>query len=195
MCEIVSAIALVAGTALQLYGQHQAGQTAQKQAAYQKKVAENNAQVAEWQARDALERGEQAETEQRRKTRQLMGNQRSAMATNGFDVNEGVNVDLLGDTQMMGTLDALTIRQNAQREAYGHQANASNLLAQAEMEGYQGKVARQEARINMGTTLLSSVPKFAGLNLFSSSAIVPRTVNGANEKFNVNKSYVNKSRN
>ena len=160
MCEIISAVALVAATAMQMYGQHQAGQTAQKQAGYQSKVAKNNAQVAEWQAQDALDRGEQAEVEQRRKTRQLMGNQRVVMAANGFDVNTGMNVDLLGDTALMGETDALAIRQNAQREAYGHEVGAANALAQADMATYEGKVAKKASVINMGSTLLSAASQF-----------------------------------
>lgn len=116
---------------------------AQAQAAqYQAAVARNNQAVAEWQAQDALARGRVAEQNQRMKTSQFTGAQRAAAAASGVDVNSGSAADLQADAAMLGELDALTVRSNAGREAWGHRVNAANAGANAGMLDWQGKQAR-----------------------------------------------------
>ena len=46
------------------------------------------------------------------------------MAANGVDLSSGSPLDILGDTAMYGELDALTIRSNAEREAYGYRVQS-----------------------------------------------------------------------
>lgn len=91
---------------------------------YQAAVQRNNAQLAEWQAQDALSRGQQVENQQRHKTAQLKGTQRALMAARGIDLNEGSALNILTDTDFMGDIDALVIRDNAAREAWGFRQNA-----------------------------------------------------------------------
>lgn len=98
---------------------------------YQAKVAENNAQVAEWQAQQEQEVGASMEQASRLRTGQIYGAQRAAMAANGIDLGEGVATDVLTATRYLGERDALTIRDNAARNAWALRIKKQNYLDDA----------------------------------------------------------------
>jgi hypothetical protein len=91
----------------------------------------NNQAVADLMADDARKRGEIAEARQREKTRQILGTQTAKLAAQGTDLS-GSALDILGDTAASGELDALTVRSNAAREAWGHRVKATDYAAQAQ---------------------------------------------------------------
>jgi hypothetical protein len=133
----VAIVSMVAGTVMQAYGAHQ-GAKAQKNAAnYQAAVARNNAQVAEWQAEDALRRGEMAKQRAQLNTANLKGRQRAMLAERGIDLGEGSALNLLTDTDQFGAMDAGTVTDNANREAYGFRVGAQNSSANAELLQYK----------------------------------------------------------
>ncbi|HAO1322248.1 TPA: hypothetical protein IHD35_000567 [Escherichia coli] len=150
MCS--PAIALVAVTvasaAASAYSQNQ-------QAKYTSAVAEQNADVAEAQSQDAINRGN-AESEQRRREMRLrQGTQNANMGATGAELGSGSSLDIFGDTAQFGTLDALTTVNNAQREAYGYQTQGINAVA-------SGNAANQQARSQMSQTLLTTPLKAYG---------------------------------
>ena len=98
-------------------------------------LARRNAQVLDQTAEDAAARGEVAETIQRQKTASIAGAQRASMGASGFKVDEGSFGDVLEQTVATGELDALTIRSNAMREAWGHQSDATMQRWQASQPG------------------------------------------------------------
>jgi len=156
MCDPISmTIATVASTALGAYGQIQAGQQAQAAANYNAAVARNNEIIAGRQAEDALKRGQVAEDEQRRRTRAMAGTQRAALAASGVQLDQGSPVDILSDTAQFGELDALTIRNNAEREAYGYRVQGMNFGAEAGLQQSRASSAMTSAAIGAGSTLLS----------------------------------------
>lgn len=110
-----------------------------KQAKYQEKVAENNAITQENMAKDAEARGRIEEANHRLKVAQMKSSQRAALGASGAEVNTGSAALLQQDTMEMGELDALTIRSNAQREAWGYRAGASNSRAQGQLDRMRGK--------------------------------------------------------
>jgi hypothetical protein len=152
-----SIVAGVVGTGLQMYSSYQQGQSQKKQYAYQAAVAENNAKVAEWNAQDAIERGEIAEKQHRLKVSQVQGKQRSALASGGVEVDAGSALDVLEDTAYFGEMDALTIRSNSQREAYKYKVNAQNKRAQAGLYSMTGRSAATAGNIGAAGSLLSGV--------------------------------------
>ena len=125
MCDPVSALS-VASMAFGALGAVQQSQATKASMEYQSAVAKNNATISEWQAKDALERGKTAEEQQRLRTRQLKGSQTAKLAANGIDISEGSALNILSDTDWMGEQDALTIRNNANREAWGNRVQADN---------------------------------------------------------------------
>jgi hypothetical protein len=122
----------------------------------QKQLADYNAQVADMQAADAIVRGREAEERHRLDVRRLIGSQRAALGAGGADVNEGSAMDIQADTAAMGELDAITIRTNAAREAWGYRVQASDYRT-------RGQIAQAEGAARAVTTLLST----AGSVLYS----------------------------
>ena len=108
------------------------------QGQYNKKIAKYNADVANMQARDAIERGTEQEQQFRIGVRRMIGSQRVGFASQGVDVNKGSAVDVQADAQRLGELDALAIRSNAAREAWGFKVQATNYQNQGRMAAMSG---------------------------------------------------------
>lgn len=121
-------IASAASSAIGQYRQANAV-TAQGEAAAS--VALENAAMARAQGTDATTRGAYTESLVRQGTRQLVGQQRTALAAQGVDVGSGTALDVQSSTAYLGELDALMARNNAAREAWGFEVEASNYTTQA----------------------------------------------------------------
>jgi hypothetical protein len=129
----VSTIASIASVGLQAFGSYQQSQSTKSAYEYQSAIARNNAITAEYQAEDAIKRGQIAEEQQRRKTMMLKGTQTARLAANGIDISEGSPLQILSDTDWMGEQDALTIRDNANREAWGYRVQGQNQSSDSNM--------------------------------------------------------------
>ncbi|ECF1701250.1 hypothetical protein E1B77_09915 [Salmonella enterica subsp. enterica] len=136
------AVGSLAASGMQAYQQYQTGK-------YQADVANQNADLAEAQAGDAINRGNAEASKQRRQTQQLKGQQAAAMGAAGGDLSSGNALDIFGDTAQFGALDSLTTVNNAQREAYGYQVSAANSRAQAD-------AANSQANFGSFATLLTA---------------------------------------
>ncbi|OAE72607.1 hypothetical protein A7J71_11345 [Achromobacter insolitus] len=93
---------------------------------YQAEVAANNAQIAEWQAQDAIRQGQEQEQQSRLRYASTKGTQRAALAANGVALDEGSAVDILASTDYMNASDASTIQANAARAAWGYRTQGAN---------------------------------------------------------------------
>lgn len=149
MCTPELAIAATIGSTL--FGAHQANE----QGKYQEQVAENNAITQERMAKDAEARGRIEEANHRLKVAQMKSSQRARQGATGAEVNTGSAALLQQDTAEMGELDALTIRSNARREAWGYRVGATNSRAQGELDKMRG-------RSNAAGTLLTGGSQVAG---------------------------------
>lgn len=141
MCDPVTAIAVstvasIGGAMMQMQAQNQQAEAQQASLNYQRQVAENNAATSEALAKDATERGRAEERRHRQQVQQLLGRQQAVFGATGLQTS-GSALGILGDTAEMGELDALQIRDNAEREAFGFRAQASNDRAQAGLLGQQ----------------------------------------------------------
>jgi hypothetical protein len=143
------------GTGTQAVGQVRAGKAAKKAGEAQQAAAESqadladfNADVADVQAADALARGRTEESRFRSQVRSLIGSQRAGFAASNVDVGFGSAVDVTADAARLGELDALTIRTNAAREAWGYEVSATDLRHRAQIarkEGvYQAAAGREQ---------------------------------------------------
>lgn len=150
-----TAIAIAALVA-EVYGQVRAGQAAKKAGTAQKEasgslaeLSDYNASVAELQAKDATQRGAEQEARFRSQVKGIIGTQRAGIAAGNIDVGFGSAVDVQADAAFLGELDALTIRNNATREAWGYRVQAEDLRKRAEIARktgvYQEGAGRQAA--------------------------------------------------
>ncbi len=70
------------------------------------------------------------------------------MGASGVSVNGDTSTDLTYDSERLGALDALTIKTNAAREAFGYRTQGANFSA-------QGKFASLSAENTSRSTLLT----------------------------------------
>ena len=133
MALIPVAIGL-AGSMMQAQGQ-------QQNAAFQSGMMKQNAAFKNQTADETIIAGDTAADWQRVRTGQAVGTQRSVQAANGIDVNSGSSAQLQDDTAMLGELDALTIQNNAAREAYGYRVQANQDMLNAGQTVQNGKTA------------------------------------------------------
>jgi hypothetical protein len=136
-----------ASTLYGTFAQHRAGRL-------QREIQAYNAQVADYQAKDALERGVIAETRSRTTTKRTIGAQRAFFASQGVDVNEGSPADVQANTAYLGELDALTIRNNAAREAWGYRAQAVDYSRRGAVAGFSGDMAATGTLLTGSSRLL-----------------------------------------
>ncbi|MNJ23108.1 hypothetical protein D3C77_174860 [compost metagenome] len=114
-------------------------QQSQQQGAATAAANIQNAQYAGQAAEDAVARGEFESDQQRLRTNAAIGTQRTGFAANGVDVNTGSAAEIQDDTAALGELDALTIRNNAAREAWGYRTQEQQNLLAARTAKRQGK--------------------------------------------------------
>lgn len=162
------AIASLAGTALSAAGQIKAGRAAKRAGIAQQQAAESearldeyNASVADLQAKDAIERGVEEESRYRAGVRGLIGAQRAGYAASGVDVGFGSPVDVQADTARIGELDALTIKTNATREAWGYNVQAFDLRQRAQIARQGGAYAAAAGRSAAGAAYLGAAGTIA----------------------------------
>lgn len=149
----------IAGAGVSAYGQVKAGRES-------KAAAEYNAQIADTQAEDALVRGRDEESRFRQELKGLIGSQRAGFAAQNIDVGSGSAVDVQADAAYLGELDALTIRSNAAREAWGYKV-------QAQGQRTAGSEASRAAKFGAASTLLGTGGSLA-LSAYG-SRLMPRS--------------------
>lgn len=161
MCEPMT-LALAA-SAVSAAGSIYGGLAANAQGKYASAVAEQNAGLANEQARDAKERGQKDAQLLYRKYSQLKGQQQAGMAANGIDTAFGSALDVQRDTAMMASEDADALHRNTAAEMKGFEINAANFRSQAQASRMQGKNALVGSLFQAGGSLLDGASQFGQL--------------------------------
>lgn len=144
-----------AGTATSAVGQVKAGNAA-------KATGDYNAAVAETQAKDAISRGRYDEQRFRQGVKVLIGSQRAGFAGQGVDVGVGSAVDVQADAAYLGELDALEIRNNAAREAWGYKVEAENYRRGGAQQQTASRFGAAGTVLGSGASLLQQRYGFGG---------------------------------
>jgi hypothetical protein len=152
------------GIALSAYQGVSGYETAQRRASassaagqYQKTISNENARLAMGNAKDATQRGQLEEQRSRLETRQQIGSTRAGLAAQGVDVGSGSSADVQASEAGIGELDALTIRNNAAREAYGYQVEAAQDTREGRLAQFSGDAAASGYRAQGVSTLLTGL--------------------------------------
>ncbi len=150
----------MAGAGVSAFGAYEQGQATAAAANYQAQVARNNAMIARQNAVMTEQAGVAKETARGMKTAASVGSIKAAQGASGIDVNTGSAANVRVAAAKLGALDALTIRSNTAREAYGYEVAATSDDAQAgryEMEAKQAKEAGMISALGTFLTGASSV--------------------------------------
>lgn len=127
---------------------------------YEAAVAQNNAQIANYQANLAEADGAVQENNIELKEAATLGDQRAALAANGVDLGSGSPNEILTTTKFMGNRDVLTMRDNYARQAWAYRNQASGYAGEA---GFDTATANAiNPAISAGTSLLSGAGSVAG---------------------------------
>lgn len=152
----ISSIAGLAGSALSAVGSVRQGQQQANAANFNAAVAANNAQLATQNATTAGQVGAEETAITQQKTRAEVGAIKAAQAANGIDINSGSAVDVRSSASELGELNAITIRGNAARTAYGYQTQARSDEANANLLRQEANYDTEAGDTKAATTLLSS---------------------------------------
>lgn len=178
MAAISSLVLAGIGLGTQIYGGIRAGRERRRVAEAEQRAAESqaglldyNANVAELQATDAIERGREQESRFRAGVKQLIGAQRAEIGASGTDVGFGSAIDVQEDQAFLGELDALTIRTNAAREAWGYKVQAADTRERARITRREG---REMARAGREAQRASTIGAIGGGLLTGASLLEAR---------------------
>lgn len=136
------------------------------QAESQADALRKNAVYLKNAAADARIRGTQQADWKRVEGQQMIGTQRAAMAASGGVVDQDTNALIQQDTAQLAEFDALTIANNAAREAYGYEVQRADALDTA--KNLQKQANRGLLTSILGGALQGGVGAF-GAGMFSSA--------------------------
>ncbi len=151
----------IAGTVMTTYGSYTQSQAAKSQSEYQAAVAENNRTIAEWQADDALERGNIAARQAALKRGRAEADVLLAQVGQGFDPSVGSNLGLMDDVTTAGKLDELNITRNAELQAHDARVRAMGFDASAGL--YQSRADAQNPLLEGATAFAEGASNVAGM--------------------------------
>lgn len=157
----IATAASAVGGVVGAVGAYQQSQAASNAAKYNAQVSTQNATLAQRNASISAQSGEAQVGMQQQKTRATLGAIKANQAASGLDVNSGSAVDVRSSASELGELDALTVRSNAMREAFGYRTQSTNYKAQSTLDQYQAENADTAGIIGAGSTFLGGVSSAA----------------------------------
>jgi hypothetical protein len=122
---------------------------------YQSIIGGINAKIANLKSREVLEQGDIAASRQNLKTDATVGAERAIQGASGTDVATGSNALVRTATQGAGAMDELTIRNNAQRQAFGYQTEAISDTAAGQMAKFEASAQSKQTFLTGGLSAIS----------------------------------------
>lgn len=177
MIGVAGLAATAASTAVSAYGQSKAGEAADAAAQAQKEANEYNAKILDRNAGQidtAITDVRSAEKEalliSGREAAEFKGKQQASLAASGVQVDTGSAADIMSTIDMIANEDAVTIRQNVNREIAKYKQEQFNIREQANM--LRGmKYGTANTNLQVGSTVLTGASNFASqLNQLGTSA-------------------------
>lgn len=152
----------IAGAGLSAIGSYNSMEAQSKNAAYQAQVAANNAKTAMQNAAMETQSGEIEAANQGLKTRAAVGQTLARQGASGVNVNVGSAPKVRAAESELGVLDALTIRSNAAKKAYGYEVAATSDTAESGLLTAESEQASEAAPVMALGSFLSSASSVGG---------------------------------
>ncbi len=138
------------------------GNAASSAVGYNATVAMQNSALSTQNAGLAGAIGDQNVAVQEEKTRAKIGETLANQGASGVNVNTGSAVGVRESEAKVGALDALNIRSQAARQAYGLETQAAAEAGQAGLYRSEAAADKKAGYINAAATVLGGVGKAAG---------------------------------
>lgn len=152
----------VGGAVVSAAGSLSSGDAAQQRANYQAQVYRNNAIIDQQNQNWAISAGQAKENIQDMRTRATVGNIVARQGASGVEVGTGSNKAVTDAAGALGALDAMTIRSNTAREAYGYDVKKQSDLTSAEMKVREGEDAKTASYFSAASSLISGASSAFG---------------------------------
>lgn len=150
---VIAGIAALQGTLAYKQAQQQS-KAIKSQAKYQEQMANINSRMADIQSLEAIKRGETNAQDIKTQGRRVIGAQRAALAAQGINVDDGTALDIQLDTAQQVARDAVTVRNNAWREAWGYKVEAINQTASGQFVSASAKFRSSDTLMTGGMQAL-----------------------------------------
>ena len=109
------------------------------QSKYQSSMLDISSRFAGLQAEDAIFRGKKEARNVKKRVRRILGSQRVAFAGQGVDLDSGSAAAVQQSTEYEAELDAIQIKNNAWKQAWGYRVKAFDLRNQSRMTRIAGR--------------------------------------------------------
>ena len=152
-----AAAASVVGAGTAAYGAMKQGQETSAAEKYQAQLASNNAAIASQNATLAGQAGEQQVGMADQKTKAEIGAVIAGEAGSGIDVAGKTATDVQKSEQNAGMQDALNIRANAARTAYGYETQAAGYQGQAALDQMSAANATQAGETSAASDFFGGI--------------------------------------
>lgn len=144
------------GTILSPLGAYGQGHAQAEASHYNALVAWNNAKIAKENQSIVSQAGEAQTGMAGERSRAAGGAIKTNQAASGVSVNSGSAVDTQTSARELGNLDAMTVRSNAVKEAYGYKVQSENFNTEGEFLARQAKSEEAGAIVGAATTFIGS---------------------------------------
>lgn len=169
MCEPVSTGLLIASIATTAVAGGVSAYAAYDQGQYQKAVGEYNARVNQNEAQKVLNKSRIVESEERQKASELRSRQRAVLASRGADVNSGSALSMQEDTTLIGEMNVMRVRQNAEDRADALNQRADLDLSNGENAADQGTMGAVAAGLKTAGSIAGTA---SNSGLFGKGSLV-----------------------
>jgi hypothetical protein len=158
----IALVGAIAGAGISAAGSYSSMEAQGSNAAYQAQVAANNAKQAMINAGMETQAGEIEAGNQGLKTRAAVGMTKARQGASGVDVNTGSAPKVRAAESELGMLDALTIRSNAAKKAYGYEVAATSDTAESGLLTMESEEAKSAAAVAALVSFLGSASSAGG---------------------------------
>lgn len=172
----VGSVASLAGAGFGAFGAIQQGRATAAAAQYNAGLATANAAISKQNAAWTSQEGRAAAEAQSLKTRAEVGGIKANQAAGGIALDSGSAFDVRSSAAETGELNALNIRSNAARQAYGYQTESTNYEAQSGLDKSEAGNDLAAGAISGSSTLLGGVgnaaSNYANFQLSSGKSMI-----------------------
>lgn len=151
----------LAGTALSVAGQISSARTASAVGKANAAAANANAVMMRQEADIARSHGSARAEQQRRRAREILGQQRAALGQAGVGW-EGSGADILEQSAVAAELDTMNTGYEAELQARGLLNRATMTEHEGQLRQWEGKQQARAGYIRAGTSLLSGAANYLG---------------------------------
>lgn len=135
-----------------------------RQGKAEEEISNQEARLLELQAEDALARGRVESANVLRKGRFVKGAQHAGYAGQGVAVGTGTAAAVQAETDQMSGMDALTVQNNAFREAWGYRSAATTTRFEGKMKRIGNNNAARDTLLTGGLGAAKDITSGVYLN-------------------------------